>query len=377
VTIGSDRDVVDRRLAGLGLVAPSFRTPEDAVRRLVAVQAQDIGPAKWSTAQRILPAEAIKEPALDAALADGRILRTHVLRPTWHFVLPDDIRWLIALTGPRIQALAAYMYRSNDLTESLRGHSNEVIERALEGGRSLTRAELRSRLDAAGFATDGFRIGYLMMHAEVTGLVCSGPPQGTTQTYALLAERAPATRSLGRDAALVELARRYFTSHGPATVKDFRTWCSLTTGDARLGLDGAGAALQRERYRDLEWWCGTAADAADAADPPRDPSPTVKLIQAYDEYLMGYLETRSVVDMDGAAAWVRTERAIYVGVVLLDGQVAGHWKRTVTDASVHIDVQLRLPFDAAQTDALQAAANRHGAYLGMPASVAATQLTPA
>ena len=374
VTIGSDRDVVDRRLAGLGLVAPSARTPEDVLRWMIAVQSQDIGPAKWSTAQRVHPAEAIREPALDAALADGRILRTHVLRPTWHFVLPDDIRWLVELTGPRIQVLSAFMHRTNDLTESVRGRSNEVIERALEGGGSLTRAELRTQLDAAGFATDGFKIGYLMMHAEVTGLVCSGPPRGATQTYALLADRAPNARHLDREEGLAELARRYFTSHGPATVKDFRTWSSLTAADARLGLEGAGPTLVRERYRDLEWWYGSGADTPVAADRPTDPSPTVHLIQAYDEYLMGYLETRSVVDIDGAAGWVRTERAIYVAAVLLDGQFAGHWKRTITDTSVHIDVQWRLPFDAARAGALQAAADRHGAFLGVPATVTTTQL---
>ena len=372
MTIRDDREVVDRRLAGLGLVAPSFDSVEAVIRWLVVVQSQDIGPAKWSAAQRIGPATQTTERVLDAALADGRILRTHVLRPTWHFVLPDDIRWLVDLTGPRIQALAAYMYRSTGLTESIRGRSRDVIARALEDGHPRTRAELRSILDAAGFDTSGFRIGYFMMHAEVTGLVCSGPPRGKAQTYALLADRAPRARVLDRDDALAELARRYFTSHGPATVKDFRTWSSLSASDARTGIEGAGDTLASESYRDLIWWSG--ATASTPGPPPIDPSPTVHLIQAYDEYVMGYLETKRVLDIDGATAWDPTQRAIYNGVVLLDGQVAGHWKRTVDAAAVRIDAQLRVPFRPDQLRALGAAADRHGAFLGLPATVSTTHL---
>ena len=372
MTIHDDREVVDRRLAGLGLVAPSFDTVEAVVRHLVVVQSQDIGPARWSVAQRMAPAVGTTEPMMEAALAEGRILRTHVMRPTWHFVLPDDIRWLLALTGPRIEVLSAYMLRTTGITASIRGRSSEVIARALEGGVSRTRAELRAVLDAAGFDTTGFRIGYLMMHAEITGLVCSGPARGRAQTYALLADRAPNARVLDREAALAELARRYFTSHGPATVKDFRTWCSLTAADARVGIEGAADALESETYRDLTWWSG--GSDGPRRPPPTDPSPTVHLIQAYDEYVMGYLETKGVLDVDGAAAWDPTQRAIYNGVVLLDGQVAGHWKRTIDTTNVHLDVQLRVPFGADRLAALRAAADRHGAFLGLSATVATTQL---
>ena len=374
VTLRDDREVVDRRMAGLGLSAPRFATVEDVLRWQVVVQAQDIGPARWSAAQRLDPGLDVREPTVETALAAGRILRTHVLRPTWHFVLPDDIAWLLALTGPRIQALSAYMQRTNGLTDAVRSRSNELIASALEGGQARTRADLRVRLDAAGFDTSGFRIGYLMMHAEVTGLVCSGPPAGKVQTYALLAERAPRARVLDRDEALGEIVRRYFTSHGPATVNDFRTWSSLSAADSKTGLAVAGEALVAQTFRGLTWWSG-AAEAARA--PSAEPSPTVHLIQAYDEYLMGYLETKAVVDLDGAAAWDPTQRAVYVGVVLLDGQIAGHWKRTIDARTVRFDVQLRLPFDPTQRNALQDAADRQGAFLGVPAVVATTQLVPA
>ena len=241
---------------------------------LGAVQSQDYGPAKWSIAQRM--DGTITDAEMDRAFDAGRILRTHVLRPTWHFVLPADIHWLVSLTGPRIRALSAYMLRTTGLDDGVLARSNEIVGRALEGGRHLTRAELRIEIDRAGIATDGFRMGYLMMHAEITLLVCSGALRGKSQTYALLDDRAPDARRLTRDESLAELTRRYFTSHGPATVKDFRVWCSLPAADARRGLDLVGGELQRETFRDVTVWSGPAGrirrdrrgPVADGPSPP-------------------------------------------------------------------------------------------------------------
>lgn len=363
------RGILDRRLAGLGLADPRFDSPEAVVGWLGAVQAQDFGPAKWSIAQRL--DHAATDAELEAAFDAGRILRTHALRPTWHFVRPEDIRWILELTGPRIQALSAYMYRTTGLTEELRARSNEVIASALEGGKALTRPALRERLDAAGFETDGFRIGYLMMHAEVTGLVCSGPLDGRTQTYALLDERAPQAVRLSRDEALGEFVRRYFTSHGPASAKDFRAWCSLSAADTKRGLELAGTALEHEDWKGTTLWAATGGrDRTDAGMVPVDPSPTVRLMQGYDETFMGYSETRRVADMDGMAGWAVGDRSIYVGVVMLDGQFAGNWRRTVERGRVAIDVQLRRAFDAAALAALHAEADRHGRFLDLPAVVA-------
>lgn len=368
MTIEVDRDVVDRRLVALGLAASSFATPEEVVRWMGVVQSQDYGPAKWSIAQRMTGSANVTDAGIERAFNEGRILRTHVLRPTWHFVAPEDIRWLVELTGPRIQALSAYMYRTTGLDEVVRARSNHVVAAALEGGRHLTRAELRNALATAGIATDGFRLGYLLMYAEVTGLICSGPLRGKAHTYALLEERARQARRLTHEEALAELTRRYFLSHGPATIKDFRMWCSLSAADAGHGLAMVGSELERETFRDLTWWSGPAGLV------PLAPSPTVHLLQGYDEYVMGYTETRSLLDMDGSAAYSPTDRAIYVGVVMLDGQLAGHWKRTPGRAGVVIDVQLRIPFDDAQSRALRVAADRHGEFLGLPATLATTAI---
>jgi hypothetical protein len=331
---------------------------------LGCVQAQDFGPSKWSIAQRML--RSTTDADIERAFDDGRILRTHVLRPTWHFVTPADIRWIVGLTGPRIQALSAYMYRTTGLDEALRARSNAIIAKALEGGRHLTRAELRERIDAAGIPTDGFRMGYLMMHAEVTLLVCSGALRGKVQTYALLEERVPVVPSMTRDEALAELVRRYFTSHGPATVKDFRAWCSLSAADARRGLDLVGNELERTTLGELTLWSGASERSVPVSV---DPSPTVLLLQGYDESIMGYTETKAFIDLGGQAGYSPTDRAIYVGVLTLDGQFAGNWKRTISEAEVTINVQLTRSFEAPERVALQAAADRHGAFLGRPATV--------
>jgi DNA glycosylase AlkZ-like len=206
----------------------------------------------------------------------------------------------------------------------------------------------------------------MMMHAEVTQLVCSGALRGKTQTYALLEERAPNARRLTRDEALAELTRRYFTSHGPATVKDFRVWCSLPAADAKRGLDLVGSELEPETRGDLTYWSSPRERSRPVVV---DPSPTVHLLQGYDEYIMGYTETKSLIDLDGTAGYSPTDRAIYVGVMLLDGQFAGNWKRTIGREEVEIHVQLTRAFDDAAIAALHAAADRHGAFLGRPAVV--------
>ena len=194
--------------------------------------------AKWSVAQR---ARGVTDSAVDRAFADGAILRTHILRPTWHFVLPADIRWLLALSAPRVHALNASYYRKAELDRGLFARSEAALARALKR-RHLTRTELAVVLDRVGIRASGLRLAYILMHAELEAVICSGAPRGKQQTYASFDERVPPAKPLHRDEALAELTARYFTSRGPATVKDFARWCSLTVSDARAGVEMVAAA---------------------------------------------------------------------------------------------------------------------------------------
>lgn len=212
-------DIPRQRLRNQGIAGATFKKPGDVVEWLAAVQAQDYAGAKWALGLRLQDAT---DDDVEQAFAEGAILRTHLLRPTWHFVTPADIRWMLALTAPRAHAVNADMSRKLELDNALFKRSNAALARALHGGRQLTRDELRGVLQKAGIATDGgLRLGYLLMRAELDGMVCSGARRGKQFTYALLDERAPHAKTLGREEALAELAQRYFVSRGPATVQDF------------------------------------------------------------------------------------------------------------------------------------------------------------
>jgi hypothetical protein len=300
---------------------------------------------------------------IDAAYDAGRILRTHAMRPTWHFVTPADIRWLLRLTGPRVHVQNAYMYRRLGLDEATRQHCGAMVAAALEGGNHLTRKELAVLLQAAGIATEGFRMAYILMSAELDGVICSGPPRGRQHTYALLDERVPDAPGPTGEEAVAGLVLRYFTSHGPATVKDLRWWSSLTLADINTGIEMLGPQLQREVVGGVAYW------SIPQDDPPGIASPDVHLLQGYDEYLVGYSESKHVVDLAGRYQTLAPGMTIPNGVLILDGQLTGHWKRTLRTGIVTFEVALYEPFDAAQMRALHAAGDAQAAFLGRTATV--------
>jgi len=317
------------------------------------VQSQDYGPAKRTDGKRCT---GITDADLDRAYADGTILRTHVLRPTWHFVLPADIRWLLRATAPRVHQLNAFMYRQQGLDEPVRRRAADVIAEALTGGHPLTRAELGAALTRAGIDASGLRLGLLAMHAELEAVMCSGPLRGRQHTYALLDERAPDARRLSDEEALAELTLRYFTSHGPATAKDLAAWASLTVAQVTRGHDLVTGRLERLDVDGVTYWF------TEPAPDGVPPGPQVHLLQAYDEYVMGYGPTRAV--------HLPVERTVYNLAVLLDTKLAGHWKRTVTRSSVTIQIAQYAPFTRTQWKALGAQAERHGRFLGLPVTLA-------
>jgi len=239
----TNSDLLFSRLHNQRLSSTGFEKPVDVVRWLGAVQAQDFNAAKWALALRMRQAtDAIVEETFNK----GEILRTHVMRPTWHFVAPEDIRWLLQLTAPRVNLRAGPNYRKFELDTAVFKRSNKIFAKALEGGKHLTRPALKSMLDADGIdVTDPVRLAHVLLRAELDGVICSGPRIGKQFTYALLEERAPASKILDRDEALVELTQRYFRSHGPATLQDFVWWSGLTVEDARRGMAQVGTPRSR------------------------------------------------------------------------------------------------------------------------------------
>jgi hypothetical protein len=315
-------DVVRERLANQFLTGPRLSGPVEVVRRQGAVQAQDYTGAKWAVGMRTVSST---HADVEQAVASGEILRTHVLRPTWHFVLPEDIRWMLALTGPRIsQAMSSYN-RKMGLTPAVFRRSNKVIETALRDGAHLTRTELgeilrRNRVRE----TTGTRLAHMMMQAELEAIVCSGACRGKQFTYALLDRCAPAAAPIDRDDALSRLADRYFTSHGPATAHDFSWWSGLTVGDARRAIAVLGPRLTEVEAGGQSMWMVPR-------EPPAPPaSGTAHLLSNYDEYFIGHRDRSAIGRRAKNIDAVSGGDARISHVAFVNGELVGEWRRTVT-----------------------------------------------
>lgn len=336
------------RLENQRLVGSTVSRPEEIVSWLGAVQAQDYVGAKWALALRTRDAN---DDDVERAFADGRILRTHVLRPTWHFVTPADIRWMLALTGPRLQRLNRGYARTLGLDARTLDRSAAVIQRALEGKGALTREELSRVLGKARIDATGQRLAHLLMELEVRAIVCSGPRRGTQFTYALLSERAPASRVLDREPALAELARRYFQSHGPATVKDFSWWSGLTIRDAREAVALAGVST-----------LGTAPTLQRAEH-------ATYLLPNYDEYLIAYRDRGAVIDPKRSrnlGVFTTTELPHHL---VIAGRVAGSWRRTISTNALAIELAPYRRLTRPERKAVEDQAQRYGRFLSLPATI--------
>ncbi len=352
-----------RRLQSQGLAAPRFETPAQVVEWLGAVQAQDYPAAKWAVGQRMRSAT---DAQLDQALADGSLLRTHILRPTWHFVTPANIRWMLALTAPRVQAFNASWYRRHDVGDAARASSMALLREALQGGQSRTRANLQALHEAAGLLEpkQPLRFSFFLMHAELEGLICSGPPAGKQQTYALLDERAPATEALPRDEALTRLAIIYMRSHGPATVEDLAWWSGLTKTDVRTGLAAAGEQLVQEQIDGRSYW--RAAEAPPAPTETGAAPPSVVLHSLYDESIIAYTD-RSAMNERLNQHPVDMEHFTTASLVLVaNGQVVGTWRRVNKARRIIVEAMPLVPLDDAELAGLEESTARFGAFLHQP-----------
>jgi hypothetical protein len=339
-------------------LGPRFSDVVEAVRHFGAVQAQDYPAAKWALGLRVRGAD---EAAVDRAYDEGVIVRTHVLRPTWHFVAPEDLRWMLALTGPKLERTLAGRYRRLELDPQTITRALTVFEKALTGGRHLTRPELGQLLQANGIAPDGQRLPHLLAAAEFRGLLASGPRSGRQLSFALLDERVPPARALDRDEALAELTRRYFVSHGPALLRDFVWWSGLTQAEARRGLAGAGDALQRREFEGEGYWFDAGLR------PPRAAPASAHLLPNFDEYTVGYTDRSAILHSERP---FRPElfafSSILSNVVLISGQLHGAWRRVSTATGLRIEVRALGTLSARERGEVRLAVSRFSAFLGRP-----------
>lgn len=341
-------DVVSQRLDNHKLSSPEFKKPVDVVRWLGAVQAQDFHGAKWALALRMRATTT--DAVVEEAFNDGQILRTHLLRPTWHFVAPEDIRWLLQLTAPRINVRCGSAYRKYELDNATLNRSNKLLTRALQGGKHLTRSALKKVLNQSGIAADDtVRMGHILLRAELDGVVCSGPRVGKQFTYVLLEERVPQASSLTRDEALARLTQRYFTSHGPATLQDFIWWSGLTTAGAKHGVELIHRHLRKELIDEKVYL------SPQARKTPK-PAHSAHLLPAYDEYTVAYKDRQTLFARNnGITTW-----GLLGPIVIVNGRAVGTWKRTDDKAALNVSGNFNEP----ERLAITRAADRYAAYLG-------------
>ncbi|MDP4221863.1 MAG: winged helix DNA-binding domain-containing protein [Bacteroidota bacterium] len=314
-----------------------FKTVKELARWMGAIQAQDYIMSKWAFGIRIQdPTEELVNNAIDS----GEIIRTHLMRPTWHFASSDDILWILELTASQIKASLKFRDNQLGLTEPVFRKSNRIIERSLRDSNHLTREEIISELVKDRIDVGNNRASHLLVRAESDGLICSGRIKGGKLTYALLSERVPANKSLSRIEALKELASRYFTSHGPATLQDFTWWSGLSTNDSKQALEFARSELSSEIIENQTYWfAGSVVDTGPDDD-------TACLLPAYDEFVISYRDrTASLIPPFHKKAV--SDNGIFYPTIVINGKVIGTWKRTAKKDSVVITINL---FDSVKQD---------------------------
>lgn len=372
-------DLLDDRLAAQCITSSPFAAPRDVVEWLGAMQGQDYAGTKWAVALRC-SGERVAENDVERALAEGSILRTHLMRWTWQLVLPRDVRWMTALVAPRLLARVAKRHQGLGLDAATIKKSNTVLDKATRDGQCRSRDELAFLLARAGIPTENERLSHLLGRAEIDGILCSGPRRGKQFTFAHLDDRAPLEgRPPPREASLAELARRYFRSRSPATLADFVWWSGLTVADARTGLDGVRPSLVSERRGSVTYFrCEERPRTRTIArSPARSRSgPRVRadaqdavLLPPFDEYLVAYRRREELLDPRQAKR-LNAGGGMLNPSVVVAGKVAGTWRRELAPGAVVMAIDLFATPSAAVRRTVIRAAERYAAYLGLEPRIA-------
>ena len=359
--MGTADRIASQRLVNQHLVKPTLARASEVVALLGAVQAQDYGSAKWALAQRTRSAT---DTDVETEIAAGAILRTHILRPTWHFVAATDIGWMLALSAPRVHAANSYWYRWLEVDDAVARRSRTVLTKALRDGKQLTRTELGQLLTKARIhITSPQRLACIVMRAELDGLICSGARRGKQFTYALLEETIPRPRTLGRDEALHELATRYFSTRGPATADDFAWWSGLTKTDAKRAAQSMGRELEQQVIDGKPHWFPTPAR------PARRKTPMAHLLPNYDEYFIGFKDRSAFSERLRAAGIKARTDALSGHILAINGQIVGRWGRTFRGEKAVVHLKLLQKLTAEEKRSVGTTAKRFGGFLGMPLEI--------
>ena len=343
-------DILRHRLINQQLAGTTFKKPDEIVRWMAAMQAQEFAHAKWAIGLRLPSAT---DAEVEACFNKGKILRTHILRPTWHFVAPEDIRWLITLTSPRVNAANTFMYKKLELDQKVFKATSHVLEKMLQGGKHLTREILNQEFGKKKIVAKGLRLGYIFMRAELDGLICSGPREGKQFTYALLEERVPPAKVLNREEGLAELSRRYFISRGPATIRDFVTWSGLTMKEAKQGISSLPKDIIQDRTGEQEYVYKEISTGKVKIN-------STFIMPDYDEYGMSYKDRSALMPAGKVARQKLAGSSDYTHWLIVEGVMGGSWKKTEDDTVIDVTTFERL--GRSQQQEVKRAVDRYKAF---------------
>jgi hypothetical protein len=347
-------DIAKRRLVSQHIAGTELKTPAALVSHMGAMQAQDFNMVMWAIGARL---PGITEEQVKKSFNSGEMIRTHLMRPTWHMIVPEDVSWLLELTAPRIRSAAKSRLRGLELDDKLIAKSNNLIEKALEGNKHLTREELMDFLENAGIKASNQRSSHLMFCAELDGIVCSGEIRNKAQTYALLRERVPGIKKIDHDEALALLAKKYFTSHCPASIQDFAWWSGLTLGDCRRAIELIKPGFISEKAGEITYWLPDSA-----ANVPRKEE-TVHLLPAFDEFIIAYRDRSASLVIEHHKKAV-SDNGIFSPIVVINGLVRGVWKRMIKKDTVLIELTLFHPVNKKEMKGIEKAGEKYGEFLG-------------
>jgi hypothetical protein len=342
-----DLDIGKHRLIQQQLIETKLKSANEMVAWLGAVQAQEYAQTKWALGLRL---PSLTDVDIEEDFTEGRMLRTHLLRPTWHFVTPQDIRWMLSLTAPRVNAANAYMYRKLELDHKLFKRCNDILVKYLEGNNQQTRNEINGELAKKKIIAEGHRLSYMMMRAELDGIICSGARKGNQFTYCLLEERVPKFKQKSNDEALAELTNRYFKSRGPATINDFSTWSGLTLSDCKKGVAMMKSHLATKQVaKEIYYYSAEVSVGAHKDDH-------MYLLPIYDEYIMGYKDRSPILKFSDSIS--PAPRFLYDSTIVYAGQIIGTWKRTINAKSIQLEYDFFKPLNKKELKLFKEAIDR-------------------
>ncbi len=317
-------DILKIRLHNQLLSGTALQEPHEIVSYMGAMQSQAFEMAKWGIGARL---KGTTNKEVEDAVNAGKIIRTHILRPTWHFVSAEDIHWMFELSAPRIMPIIMGYWKMRGVGEELFVPAVRIVEKLLENGNHLTRQEIGTALIAEGVFTDQEAAHHIMGRAEIEGIVCSGRLKRNKQTYALMRERVPKKESLCREEALERLARRFFTSHGPATLQDFYWWSGMTLTDTKKALAQIKHDFISENINGRTFWMKNDIEI------PADTADSALLLPPFDEFVVSYKDRSEIIE-EHHYSKVMTKNGLFSPTVMLGGKIIGSWKKVSAKGKV-------------------------------------------